>query len=141
MQQLEIRAYRDSDEDNVVALWRQCGLVVPWNDPVKDIRRKLLVQRCLFLVGLLDDRVTATIMAGYEGHRGWINYLAVAQEFRRQGFGQLIMDEAESRLRKMGCPKVNLQVRRSNARAAEFYRSIGYAEDDVLSMGKRLVED
>ncbi len=141
MQQLEIRAYRESDEDNVVALWRRCGLVVPWNDPVKDIRRKLLVQRCLFLVGLLDDRVTATTMAGYEGHRGWINYLAVAPEFRRQGFGQLMMDEAESRLRKMGCPKVNLQVRRSNARAAEFYRSIGYAEDDVLSMGKRLVED
>ncbi|MCY3933084.1 MAG: GNAT family acetyltransferase [Acidobacteria bacterium] len=140
MQQL-IRVYRESDENNVVALWRQCGLVVPWNDPVKDIRRKLLVQRSLFLVGLLDDRVTATIMAGYEGHRGWINYLAVAPEYRRQGLGRLMMDEAETRLGKMGCPKINLQVRRSNARAAEFYRSIGYAEDDVLSMGKRLVED
>lgn len=141
MQRLEIRAYRESDEDNVVALWRQCGLVVPWNDPVKDIRRKLRIQRHLFLVGFSNGRLAATAMAGYEGHRGWINYLAVAREYRRQGFGRLMMDEAESRLRKMGCPKVNLQVRRSNARAAEFYRSIGYAEDDVLSMGKRLVED
>ncbi len=141
MQRLEIRAYRESDEDNVVALWRQCGLVVPWNDPVKDIRRKLRIQRHLFLVGFSIGRLAATIMAGYEGHRGWINYLAVAPEYRRQGFGRLMMDEAETRLREMGCPKINLQVRRSNARAAEFYRSIGYAEDDVLSMGKRLVED
>ena len=141
MQRLEIRAYRESDEDNVVALWRQCGLVVPWNDPVKDIRRKLRIQRHLFLVGFSNGRLAATIMAGYEGHRGWINYLAVAPEYRRQGFGRLMMDEAETRLREMGCPKINLQVRRSNAEAARFYRSIGYAEDDVLSLGKRVIED
>jgi len=141
MQRLEIRPYRESDEDAVVALWYECGLVSPWNDPIKDIERKVRIQRDLFLVGFIDGQLIATVMAGYEGHRGWINYLAVATDSREQGFGRLLMDKAEARLREMGCPKINLQVRRSNAEAAEFYRSIGYAEDDVLSMGKRLVED
>ncbi|MXX74114.1 MAG: GNAT family acetyltransferase [Holophagales bacterium] len=138
---MQIRPYREADEDAVVALWHECDLVRPWNDPIKDIGRKLRIQRDLFLVGLLDGRLVATVMAGYEGHRGWVNYLAVAPDSRRAGVGRLLMDEAEARLREMGCPKINLQVRRSNAEAARFYRSIGYAEDDVLSMGKRLVED
>ena len=66
---------------------------------------------------------------------------AVAADFRKRGFGRLLMDEAEARLREMGCPKVSLQIRRSNADVVAFYRSIGYAEDDVVSMGKRLIED
>ena len=138
---IEIRPYRESDQDAVVALWRACGLVRPWNDPVRDIHRKLRVQRDLFLVGSLDGRVVATMMVGYEGHRGWVNYLAVAIDCRKQGLGRLLMDQAEARLRAMGCPKINLQIRRSNADVVAFYRSIGYAEDDVVSMGKRLVED
>lgn len=141
MKRLEIRAYREADEGFVVALWQDCGLVTPWNDPVKDIERKLRIQRELFLVGFLDGRLVATVMAGYEGHRGWINYLAVAPDSRKAGVGRLLMEEAEARLGAIGCPKINLQVRRSNAEAAGFYRSIGYAEDDVLSMGKRLVKD
>ena len=78
MTTFNIREYRESDRDAVVALWRECGLVRPWNDPVKDIHRKLRVQRDLFRVGTLSGRLVATVMAGYEGHRGWINYLAVA---------------------------------------------------------------
>ena len=89
----------------------------------------------------MDGRLVATIMVGYEGHRGWVNYLAVAADCRRRGFGRLLMEEAEARVREMGCPKINLQIRRSNAGVVAFYRSIGYAEDDVVSMGKRLVED
>ena len=138
---MEIRPYRESDQDAVVALWNECGLVRPWNDPVKDIRRKLRVQRDLFLVGSMDGRLVATMMVGYEGHRGWVNFLAVATDCRKQGLGRLLMDEAEARLREMGCPKVSLQIRRSNANVVAFYRSIGYAEDDVVSMGKRLIED
>ncbi len=141
MKRLEIRPYREADEDAVVALWHECDLVRPWNDPIKDIGRKLRIQRELFLVGFRNGRLVATVMAGYEGHRGWINYLAVAPNSRKRGFGRLLMDEAEARLREMGCPKINLHVRRSNAEAARFYRSMGYAEDDVLSMGKRLIED
>ena len=138
---LQIRAYRESDQDAVVALWRGCGLVRPWNDPVKDIHRKLQVQRDLFLVGTLDGRLVATVMTGYEGHRGWINYLAVAAECRKQGFGRRLMDEAEARLRAVGCPKINLQIRSSNAEVVAFYRSLGFDVDDSLSMGKRLVDD
>ena len=141
MTTLQIRAYRESDQDAVVALWRECGLVRPWNDPVKDIHRKLRLQRDLFLVGMLDGRLVATVMAGYEGHRGWINYLAVAREWRKQGFGRWLMDEAEVRLRAIGCPKISLQIRSSNAEVVAFYRSLGFSVDDALSMGKRLVED
>lgn len=138
---LTIRPYRESDQDAVVALWRQCALVRPWNDPVKDIHRKLRVQRDLFLVGSAEGELVATVMAGYEGHRGWINYLAVAVKHRRRGFGRRMMDAAEARLRALGCPKISLQIRSSNANLAAYYRSIGFAEDEVLSMGKRLVQD
>ena len=139
--ELEIRAYRESDQDAVVALWRECGLVVPWNDPRKDIHRKLRIQREMFLVGSLGSRLVATVMVGYEGHRGWINYLAVATECRKRGFGRRLMDEAETHLRNMGCPKINLQVRSTNVDVVTFYRRIGYSVDDVVSMGKRLDED
>ena len=130
-----------SDQDAVVALWRESGLVKPWNDPVKDIHRKLRVQPDLFLVGSMNGRLVATVMVGFEGHRGWVNYLAVSADCRKQGLGRLLMDEAEARLREIGCPKINLQIRRSNADVVAFYRSIGYSEDDVVSMGKRLIED
>ncbi len=138
---LAIRPYRESDQRAVVELWRECGLVVAWNDPESDIRRKLQVQPDMFLVGLLGSRLVATVMAGYEGHRGWINYLAVKSEFRKQGLGRRLMEEAEARLIEAGCPKINLQVRKSNAAVVAFYERIGYSSDDVVSMGKRLVED
>ena len=141
MTELEIRPYKESDQEAVADLWRECGLVTPWNDPVKDISRKLRIQRDMFLVGSLDTRLVATVMAGYEGHRGWINYLAVASDCRKRGFGRRLMEEAERLLRSVGCPKINLQVRRSNAYVIEFYRTIGYSVDDVVSMGKRLEED
>ena len=80
-------------------------------------------------------------MAGYDGHRGWINYLAVATEYRKRGLGRRLMDEAETHLRYMGCPKINLRVRSSNIDVVTFYKSIGYSVDDVVSMGKRLEED
>ncbi len=95
----------------------------------------------LFLVGLLDDVVVASVMAGYEGHRGWINYLAVLPEYQGRGFGRVMMGEAERRLRDAGCPKINLQVRSSNTAVIEFYRRLGYGVDDVVSMGKRLEDD
>ncbi len=81
------------------------------------------------------------VMVGYEGHRGWINYLAVHPDHRRGGLGRLLMAAAEKRLVDLGCPKVNLQVRASNLAAVEFYRRIGYATEDVVSMGRRLEAD
>ena len=108
---------------------------------MKDIRRKLSIQRDMFLVGLVGTKLVATVMAGYEGHRGWISYLAVAVGSRESGFGRRMMDEAEIRLRQMGCPKINLQVRESNADVVAFYRALGYSVDVVVSMGKRLEAD
>ena len=109
--ELVVRAYEGRDEEGVVALWHECGLVVPWNDPGEDIARKLAVQRQLFLVAAVADRVVGTVMAGYEGHRGWINYLAVAPDCRGEGIGRRMMAAAEDGLRALGCPKINLQVR------------------------------
>lgn len=134
----EIRAYRASDEESVIQLWRDCHLVVPWNDPHKDIQRKLKVQSDLFLVGLVETRLVAAVMAGYDGHRGWINYLAVATDLRRRGIGRRMVEQVESRLRVLGCPKINLQLRTSNVDVVSFYEAIGYATDDVIGMGKRL---
>ena len=139
--EIEIRAYRYEDEAAVVHLWRDCNLVVPHNDPHKDIRRKLAFQPDLFLVGVDGNRVVASVMAGYEGHRGWLNYLAVAPDRQRAGLGRQMVAEAEHRLRSLGCPKISLQVRKSNPAAVDFYRTIGFLEDDVVSMGKRLEKD
>jgi ribosomal protein S18 acetylase RimI-like enzyme len=136
--QLEVRPYSPSDEQDVIDLWSECGLVKPWNNPRRDIERKLLVNPEWFLVGVVEGRVVASCMAGYEGHRGWINYLAVSPSFRRRGIATAMMAEAEMRLTAAGCPKINLQVRESNQPVTQFYRSIGFSDDHVVSMGKRL---
>jgi ribosomal protein S18 acetylase RimI-like enzyme len=138
---MQIRPFQMDDEAGVIALWRQCDLIRPWNDPHKDICRKLSAGAELFLVGSVDSRIVASVMAGYEGHRGWLNYLAVAPEWRGRGFARGIVAAAEALLRNAGCPKINLQVRTSNQAAIEFYRRIGYSVDDVVSMGKRLESD
>lgn len=134
----EIVRYSSEFQVPVVDLWRKCGLVVPLNDPVEDIQRKLEFQPDLFWVGLLDGRVVGSIMVGYEGHRGWINYLAVVPECQRRGYGRKLVLKAVDELRKMGCLKVNLQVRRSNTSIIEFYKHLGFKEDDVISLGMRL---
>jgi ribosomal protein S18 acetylase RimI-like enzyme len=136
-----IRPFRPDDEAAVIALWQRCDLVRPWNDPHKDIQRKLLVRPDLFLVGIVDDHILASVMAGYEGHRGWLNYLAVDPAHQRRGHARAMVAEAERLLRAAGCPKINLQVRTSNNGVIEFYRKLGYAADEVTSMGKRLEHD
>jgi len=138
---IEIRPFRPEDQEAVVALWQRCGLIRTWNDPRRDIARKQRVQPELFLVGTVDGAVVAAVMAGYEGHRGWINYLAVLPEHRRAGLGRAMMAAAEGRLKTLGCPKVNLQVRRDNPEVIAFYARLGYLEDAVVSMGKRLEHD
>jgi|SRR5579862_2284538 len=136
-----IRQFHPEDQEAVVRLWERCDLVRAWNDPRKDIRRKLGVQPDLFLVGTVNDRIVATVMAGYEGHRGWINYLAVEPDQQRLGYARSLMAEAERLLRAAGCPKINLLVRTTNRGVIEFYRRLGFAIDDVVNMGKRLEHD
>ena len=138
---MHVRPFLDADEAAVIALWESAGLTRSWNDPRKDIERKRSVQRDWFLVGTEDDAVMASIMIGYDGHRGWINYLAVAPGHRQRGHARALMREAERLLAAAGCPKINLQIRTSNASVVEFYERIGYARDDVVSFGRRLIAD
>lgn len=138
---LSIRAFEVDDTEAVVALWDACGLVRPWNDPHRDIARKATTQPELFLVGRVDGRLVATAMVGYDGHRGWVNYLAVAGEARRNGHARTLMAEAERLLVERGCPKLNLQLRTSNLAALGFYHALGYVEDDAVCLGKRLIVD
>jgi len=138
---MKIRAYNEKDRDEVILLWSGCGLVMPQNDPAKDIERKLKVDPELFLVGVKENGIVASVMGGYEGHRGWINYLAVKPSEQRKGYGQAIMRAVESLLRRKGCPKINLQVRTGNEAVIAFYSAIGYSRDDVVGLGKRLEYD
>jgi len=138
---MEIRSYRAADEAAVVALWEACGLTRPWNDPRKDIARKMAEQPELFLVGTVGGELVATAMAGYDGHRGWVYYLAVAPGQRRKAFGRELMHEVERQLLARGCPKVNLQVRTDNAEVLEFYRRLGYSVEERVNLGRRLIPD
>jgi ribosomal protein S18 acetylase RimI-like enzyme len=136
-----IRPFDEADTETIVALWGDCGLTRPWNDPHKDIARKLQVQRELFLVGERDGAVVASVMAGYEGHRGWVYYLAVAPQHRGRGFARELMQHVEAALLARGCPKISLLVRETNAPVLAFYRRLGYAQDASVPLGKRLIPD
>ena len=137
-----IRPFASDDTAAVVELWEAAGLLRPWNDPHRDIERKLAMADDLFLVAVDSDGVlVGAVMAGYDGHRGWVNYLAVDPQRRAEGWGRSLMEEAERRLLAAGCPKLNLQVRSDNQSAVDFYRRIGYVQDDVVSLGKRLIAD
>ena len=138
---MKIRPFTKSDEKEVIKLWFKCNLVVPWNNPKSDIERKLKVNPELFLVGIIDDRIISTVMGGYEGHRGWVNYLAVDPDFQKQKYGKEMMRVIEDKFKELGCPKSNLQVRGDNTEVIEFYKSIGYYDEKVVSLGKRLIPD
>lgn len=152
-----LRPFRSDDTEPVVRLWEQAGLTRPWNDPRADIRRKLEVQPELFLVAETeegtgavaevgtpatgDSGIIGSVMAGYDGHRGWLHYLAVAESHRRQGVARALVTEAERLLLGMGCPKVQLMVRGGNEKVLGFYDALGYERFDVSNTGKRLIAD
>jgi ribosomal protein S18 acetylase RimI-like enzyme len=141
MKNFIIRTFQPDDEPDVIDLWRQCGLIVPWNNPETDIQRKLSTSPDLFYVGLLDDELIASCMAGYDGHRGWIYFLAVKSDYQRKGLASMLIDHAESELIKLGCPKLELMVRKTNENVISFYQSAGYDIDPVMVLSKRLTED
>lgn len=138
---MNTRSFHERDRKAVIELWEVCGLTRPWNDPDKDISRKLTVQPELFFIGELDGEVVASAMAGYDGHRGSVFYLAVAPKHQGQGLGKALMKKVELVLESMGCPKLNIVVRSSNENVLAFYRNLGYTTDEVVSMGKRLIPD
>lgn len=134
-----IRAFTEADTDDVMALWTASGLVRPWNDPRADIRRKLAVQPELFLVATEGPELVGTVMGGYDGHRGSVYYLAADPAHQREGVGRALLTEMERLLTDLGCPKLNLLVRSDNLAVLGFYRGLGYGEDQVVSLGKRLL--
>ena len=138
---MKIRTYEQGDQAQVVALWQECNLVVPWNDPLKDIDRKLNNSAKGFLVGLLKGQIVSTIMYGYDGHRGSVNYLAVSPNHRNMGLGEQMMNAAQNQLISLGCPKINLMVRDTNLEVIKFYESIGYKSESVVVLGKRIISD
>ncbi len=141
-EEFSIRDYQAGDRDGVVALWREAFAGdPPRNEPNAVFDRKEHARDGLFFVRVLANRVVGTVLAGFDGIRGWIYHLAVLPEFRRRGLADRMMDHVEAELRTRDCPKINLQVRTSNAEVAAFYERRGYAIDQVISFGKTLGGD
>jgi ribosomal protein S18 acetylase RimI-like enzyme len=135
---MKIRHFQLKDQEQVVTLWRKVNMVRVTNDPEVDIERKLKHSPELFWVAEMDGIVVGTIMIGYEGHRGWINYLSVLPKLQGQKIGTRLMEKAEEILRAKGCPKINLMIRKSNQKVFEFYKKLGFVEDETICVGKRL---
>ena len=135
---MEIRVFVEADTDAVIDLWNLTDLTHPNNDPSLDIKRKMNDSPWGFLVAMDGKTIIGSIMVGYDGHRGWINYLACHPNHRRHGVAKSLMNEAKKLLLERGCPKINLQVRSGNESAVKFYESIGYLDDNVTSFGLRL---
>tara|TARA_Y100001934_G_C11915277_1_gene568575 strand:- start:10 stop:435 length:426 start_codon:yes stop_codon:yes gene_type:complete len=137
-----IRQYNEKDRDQVIELWKTCKLTRPWNDPNKDFDRKKGFGESLFIVLEYENKIIGTAMGGYDGHRGAINYLAVSPKFRGNGFGKMLVEAVENKLKQLGCSKVNLLVRSDNVEVSNFYEDIDYKkQDDVSVFGKRLIPD
>lgn len=135
----EIRSFDSADTDGVIALWHYVfGAEAPHNQPQAVLQRKLVNRDDLLLVARANQRVVGTALAGYDGHRGWLYAVAVHPEWRRLGIGTALLRTAESRLAALGCVKLNLQIRASNARVEAFYRRLGYHVEARINMGKIL---
>ena len=142
---ITLRPFEERDSAAVIALWDRAGLLRPWNDPQKDIARKLAEMatggHSWFWVAEYKGAVIAAVMAGYDGHRGSVNYLGVDPDYRHSGVGRLIMAQIEADLIAAGCPKLNLLVRADNRDVQAFYEKLGYGRDATISLSKRLISD
>jgi len=141
LKSVEIATYSSEHFRGVHALWKKVFPDdPPWNAAELAIPAKLSVQPDLLIIALSDEQVIGSIMAGYDGHRGWLYALAVSPLQRRNGVATALVREAEKRLAKLGCGKVNFQVRSSNAGVVDFYKKLGYEVEDRISMGRRLTK-
>jgi ribosomal protein S18 acetylase RimI-like enzyme len=138
-----IRIFDERDTQAVLALWAQAFPEYatpgkPQRNPRLSIRNKLAMQPEFFFVGLLEERVIGTVMVGYDGHRGWMYSLAVAEDERGNGYARALVEHAERALAAIGCPKLNLQIMANKPEMQAFYAKLGYQIDEVVSFGKRL---
>jgi ribosomal protein S18 acetylase RimI-like enzyme len=136
---MEIRPYQAADFDGLDALWREAFPDdPPRNRAAQSVPAKLALNDDLLFVAVEDDQVLGSIMAGYDGHRGWLYSVAVRQEAKRRGIGTGLVQTAEAALRRLGCAKINLQVRSTNAAVIAFYKGLGFSVEDHISMGRLL---
>ncbi len=135
---VEIRDLAPHEADRAVALWTQCGLTRPWNDPHADLDRALDAPTSTVLAAVEDQDLVGTAMVGHDGHRGWVYYLAVAPGQRRNGVGRHLMGASEAWLRDQGAPKIQLMVRQGNDAVLEFYAALGYTDQETVTLGRFL---
>jgi ribosomal protein S18 acetylase RimI-like enzyme len=136
---LEIKAARPSDETEVIALWRACGLVVSHNDPTTDFRFALGKQNSDILVGMNSgDKIIGSAMVGHDGHRGWLYYVAVAPDHRSKGIGRAMVKAGEAWLAARGVAKAQLMIRETNTEVAAFYERVGFKTIPRIVMEKWL---
>lgn len=133
---MDIAAVPDHLHEDVVNLWRECGLTRPWNDPHADLRRAVDATSSTVLAALDGGMLQGSVMVGHDGHRGWIYYLAVGHAARRQGLGRRLMAAAEAWVREQGIPKIMLMVRESNTDVVEFYDRLGYTDQGSVVLGR-----
>jgi ribosomal protein S18 acetylase RimI-like enzyme len=138
---MKIRTAEIKDSPTIITLWEQANLTRPWNNPEDDIKRSLSNPTSTLLVGEIVDKIIGTVMTGYDGHRGWLYYLAVENEFQKNGYGKQLVMAAEGWLKSINAPKVLLMVRESNTAVLKFYNDIGYEDNDVIVVGKWLEEN
>ncbi len=141
MTALTFAGMTDGETDEVIALWRACGLVRAWNDPVKDIAFARAGPASDILVAREAGRMAASVMVGHDGHRGMVYYVAVAPEHRGKGYGKQVMAAAENWLTARGVWKLNLLVRAENEAVRGFYESLGYEVEPRLCMARKLISD
>lgn len=135
---MHVRDFREMDRPDLVALWEACGLTRPWNDPNDDIDRMVATRDATILIGHAGDQLAGSVMAGQDGHRGWVYYLAVDPALQGKGFGRELMEEAGLWLQSRGAPKLELMVRDGNDHAAKFYETLGFERQQVTVYGKWL---
>jgi ribosomal protein S18 acetylase RimI-like enzyme len=135
---MDIAELDEDDIPAVMALWERCRLIHPDNDPRADIGRARKARDATILVGKRDGIVIATAMAGFDGHRGWVYYLAVDPGAQRSGHGKAMMNAAECWLRARKAPKLLLMVSEDNEAVLGFYRALGLVRSPVVTLGKRL---
>lgn len=134
---VSLRAATAADREATVVLWDAAGLTRPWNDPRADFDLALATPTSTVLLADDDGALLGSVMVGFDGHRGWVYYLATAPERRGQGIGRALMNAAEDWLKTLGSPKIQLMVRGDNAVARGFYAALGYELQDVVTLGKR----
>lgn len=138
---MEIRIFRQQDFDEVITLWDRCELLRPWNDPEMAIERKINHDISLFLVAEINGEIVGTIMGGYDGHNGSACYLGVHPDYRGRGIANALLNRLEKKLIARGCPKINIMIDSDNDVLQGMYERLGYENEELLSMGKRLIED